>query len=179
MNILFKILPVILISLVFYLLIYNLYPKYQETLSLVKKLNELKNKEKEINALEKLIKVLNQNANLQQILSQKETLNIWLPAEPKIEEIIFSLNGLYQSLNLNFPGTDFSFEEKPKSFHKDILPVKIINFQLLVNLNPNQITPFIDGIEKNTRLMRIKKIILKSTEKAAIDVESYYLPKEQ
>ncbi len=179
MRIFLKIIPVILISIIFYILIYNLYPKYNETIGLVKRLNELKNKEQEIKSLEKLVKTLSSNANIQQLLSQKETLNIWLPRKPKIEELIYSLSGLYQSLGLDFTGTNFSLEQQPKSFNPNILPVGIINFQLSVNLSSEKIVPFIDGLEKNTRLMKIKKVFLNSEGKSMFDVESYYLPEEK
>lgn len=178
MNILIKILPVILISIVFYLLIYNLYPKYQETITLVKKLNELQNKEKEIKALERLIQNLNQNVNLQQLLKQKEVLNVWLPDQPKIEEIIYSLSSSYQALGLNFEGTDFEILKEPKSFNPNILPIKVINFKLKAQLTPDKINSFLDFLEKNTRLMKIKKVFLSPSEDPEIEVESYYLPRE-
>jgi CHASE3 domain sensor protein len=72
MSIFLKLLPIILISIIFYLLIYNLYPKYQELISLTKKLNELQNKEKELNALGKINSNLSQNPNIQQLFPIKK-----------------------------------------------------------------------------------------------------------
>lgn len=178
MNLLIKILPVILISIIFYILVYNLYPKYQETIALVKKLNELQNKEKEIQALERLIQGLNQNVNLQQLVSQKEILNVWLPDQPKIEEIIYSLSNSYQALGLNFEGTDFTFLKEPQSFNTNMLPIKVINFKFKAQLTSDKINGFFDFLEKNTRLMRIKKVFLSPSEASEIEVESYYLPKQ-
>lgn len=177
MNILIKILPVILISIIFYLLVYNLYPKYQETITLVKKLNELQNKEKEIKALEKSIQDLNQNINLKQLINQRDVLNIWLPEQPKIEDIIYSLNFIYQTLGFNFNGTDFVISKEPKSFNSNFLPLGVINFKLSIKISSDKINTFLDLLEKNTRLMKIKRIFLSPTETSEVEVETYYLPK--
>lgn len=177
MNILLKILPVILISIIFYLLIYSLYPKFQETIALVKKLNELQNKQKELNTIEKLIQNLNQNANLQQLLNQKDVLNVWLPEEAKIEELIYTLNIFYQNLGLVFSGANFDMPKDPKSFNPNLSPLKVINFTVPVKLTYDKISSSIDFFEKNTRLMQIKKVFLSAGGDASFQVESYYLPK--
>ncbi len=175
MNILVKLLPVILISIIFYILVYKIYPSYQETIELVKKLNELNNKEKELKLTEKLIQSLEQNANIQQLIANKETLNLWLPSEPKIEELIYSLNGIYKSLGYNFEGAEITIKEEKESFQKNILPIGVIDLKFSVNLSPQSLIEFINNIEKNVRLMKIKKAVL-SPKGSSFDVESYYLP---
>ncbi|GIW67147.1 MAG: hypothetical protein KatS3mg096_015 [Candidatus Parcubacteria bacterium] len=174
MNIFLKLLPIILISIIFYLLIYTLYPQYQKTLSLTKKLNELQNKEKELIALEKLITALSQNANIQQLIANQETLNLWLPQQPKIEEILASLNGIYQTNNLIFRGANINIAEEPKQMNPDVLPVRVINISFSAPLNSGNLISFIEGIEKNVRLMQIKQASL-SPESSEFKVESYYL----
>ena len=176
MNIIIKLLPIILISLIFYVLTNNLYPKYQETIGLVKKLNELKNKEKDLKDLENLIQSLNQNPNIQQLISQKDSLNIWLPKDPKIEEIINSLNALHQSLGIIFKGVDLTISNETKSFNENILPFKVINFRISTNLSEDKIIPFVEFLEKNARLMLIKKAVFYDSGLADLNVESYYLP---
>lgn len=176
MSILTKLLPVILISIIFYLLFYNLYPKYQETLRLVQKLNELKNKEKEINAMEKLIQTFSQNPNIQQLLANREVLSLWLPTEPKIEELIFSLNGIYNLIGQVFKGTDFNVSQEPKTLNQNVLPIKIINFRIQANLKNENFRTFIDAIEKNVRIMVIKKANLLPDKESSFEVESYFMP---
>lgn len=176
MNIFIKILPVILIAFIFYVMIGVIKPSYQETISLTKRLNELNNKKAELESLEKLIRNLEDDPNLQQLLTQRNTLNVWLPQAPNIEELVYTLDGLHKSLGLNFLGTDFKLEGEMKVNPK-VLPVKKIKFQLSLNLPPELINQFIAGIEKNARLMVIKSIILKKNGKSDLDVESYFLPK--
>jgi hypothetical protein len=175
MNIIIKLLPIILIIVIFYLLIYNLYPQYKELINLTKKLNELQNKEKEVNALEKLIQSLSQNPNIQQLITNKETLNLWLPQKPEIETILAYLVGIYQINNLTFKGTDFKLIEEPKIYNSNVLPVKIISYNLEAKLNNTNLISFIEALEKNTRLMVIKKADIDSKGEARFEVESYYL----
>jgi Tfp pilus assembly protein PilO len=175
MSIFFKLLPIILLSLIFYILVYNLYPKYQELISLAKKLNELRNKEKELNALLKLIQALSQNPNIQQLISNKEVLNLWLPQEPKIEEILAFLVSIYQMNNLVFKGTNLSLPKEPKSYNPNVLPVKVINFSLEAELDNSNLLSFIEALEKSSRLMVIKKAGISSDKKSQIEVETYYL----
>jgi hypothetical protein len=175
MNVILRLLPIILLSIIFYLLIYDLYPKYQELINLTKKLNELQNKEREINALLKLIQAIFQNPNIQQLISNKEILDLWLPQEPKIEDILASLFGIYSLNNLVFKGTDFNILEEPKVYNQNVLPVKVINFSLEAGLNNSNMISFIESLEKNVRLMTIKKAKISSTEASDFEVESYYL----
>jgi len=178
MNILIKLLPIILISIIFYLLISNLYPYYQQTIDLAKKLNELQNKEKEIDTLEKLKNSLAQNPNVQQLLANKEILNLWLPDQPKIEELIAFLNGIYQANNFVFEGTEFEILKEPKVLNPNVLPLKVINFNLQAKLDNNNLMSFIDGLEKNVRIMVIKKAKLSATEGSSFEVESYFISSE-
>jgi hypothetical protein len=175
MSVFLKILPIILVSIIFYLLMYDLYPKYQELINLTKKLNELQNKEREINAILKLIQTLSQNPNIQQLISNRKILDLWLPQEPKIENILASLVGIYQLNNLVFKGTDFNILEEPKVYNQNALPVKIISFSLKAELAKDNLNGFINALEKNTRLMTIKKAKISSTEASEFVVESYYL----
>jgi len=175
MSIILRVLPIILISIIFYLLIYNLYPKYQELISLAKKFNELQNKEKEISDLEKLIQATEQNPNIQQLINNKEVLNIWLPQEPKTENILAFLNGIYQLNNFIFRGMDFRVTGESRVYNQNVLPVKIISYDLNVNLNNNNLMSFIDEIEKNARLTTIKKADIASNGASSFAVESYYL----
>jgi len=178
MSILTKLLPVILISIIFYLLIYNLYPRYQQTIDLVKKLNELKNKEKEINTLEKLRNSLAQNPNVQQLLANKEILNFWIPDKPRIEDLIASLNGVYQANNLVFKGTKFQVIDEPKVFNPNVLPLRVINFTLQAKLDNSNLLNFIDGLERNVRIMVIKKAKLSAVGDSEFEVESYFISSE-
>lgn len=171
-----KILPVLLISIIFYIIFYDIYPKFKETLELVKKFNELTNKKNEIESLENLISSLQQNSYIQQLLSQKNVLNIWLPSESKIEEIIYGLNIFYQSLGLSFKGVDFNVIEEPKIFNDNLLPVNVVNLKISLPLQESQILSFIDYFEKNARLMSIKKAFFSVNENDSFDVEVYYLP---
>jgi hypothetical protein len=175
MSVFLKILPIILVSIIFYLLMYDLYPKYQELINLTKKLNELQNKEREINALLKLIQALSQNPNIQQLIANRAILDLWLPQEPKIEDILASLVGIYSLNNLVFKGTDFNILEEPKVYNQNVLPVKVINFSLEAGLNNSNMISFIESLEKNVRLMTIKKAKISSTETSDFVVESYYL----
>ncbi len=176
MNIFSKLLPIILISIVLYLLFYNLYPRYQEALRLAQKLNELKNKEREINTMEKFIQTLSQNANIKQLIENKEVLDLWLPRESKIEELIYFLHGIYNINGDVFKGTDFQISSESKSLNPNILPIKVVDFKLQANLKLENLPTFIDGLEKSVRLMKIKKANLYPDKTLTFDVESYYLP---
>ncbi len=176
MNILTKILPIILISIVFYLFIYNVYPKYQDVLSAVKKINELKNQEKEIDLNIKLIQSLNQNQNIQQLLNNKTLLNAWLPLRPNIEEIIYFIAFNFQNLGLNLGSIDFKIEEENLKFNENVLPVGV----LVISLNGNfadRANEVIKLIESSARILKIKSVKLNKAGKADIEVESYYLLK--
>jgi hypothetical protein len=175
MNIFIKLLPIILVSIIFYLLLYNIYPKYKELISLAKKFNELKNKEKEMNALEKLTQALSQKPNIQQLINNKEILDLWLPQEPKIEDILASLVGIYSANNIVFKGTDFNIDKQPKIYNQNVLPVKVISFNLSAELGSNNLMNFINAIEQNIRLMNIKKAKISSSGPSDFTVESYSL----
>lgn len=176
MRIIFKLIPVILISVILYLFVYDLYPKYQELLASAQKLNELKNREEEINALENLIKSLENNANIQQILLNRERINYWLPVKPEAENIVFTLYNLYTSLGLDFPGTDFQLSEEETFLIPQLLPVRTINFNLKIKPS-NNFLDFIKGIEDSVRVMVIKKAVIKP-EESNFEIESYYLKSE-
>lgn len=175
MNILIKLLPIILILTVFYIFFTDLYPKYQEILTLVQKLNELKNKEKEISSTEELIKSL-ENNDLIKVFSQKrELLDAWLPQEPKIEELLIYFGSLYNAFSLSAQLPKIT-DDSEKRFYQEILPIKTLTF----NLNFPTLTNyelFVSNLEKNVRLMRIKKINLNSK---GVDLlgETYYLQKQ-
>jgi Tfp pilus assembly protein PilO len=178
MNLVIKLLPIILITVVFYVLIYDLYPKYQGVMDLIKKLNEFHNKEVELDTLQKLIQSISQNPNVQQLINNKDVLDIWLPQEPKIEEVYGSLVGIYQLINLPFKEAEIKISPDPKFFNDNVLPVKVINISLSANLNNNNLISFIDGIERNARLMVIKKANISSEDVSKFEVESYYLHSE-
>jgi len=175
MNILFKLLPIILVSVIFYLLIYDLYPQYQELINLTKKLNELQNKEKEINALEKLIRDVSNNPNIRQLIDNKEVLELWLPQKLKIEDILASLVGIYNVNNLIFKRADFQIESEAKVYNQNVLPVKIININLSTELRSDNLINFVSMLEKNARLMTIKKAKISSVGLSNFVVESYSL----
>lgn len=179
MAIFLKILPIILITAIFYVLIYDLYPTYQQTITLVKKINELENKEKQIANLRELLATLRLNVNIQQLVKIKDNLNAWLPNSPNIDELISSLYAIYQMNGLVFKGTDFRLQGDPISYNKNVLPFKIISFNLSANLNSTNLLPFIEAIENNVRLMVIKRAKLSPTEPSQFYVESYYLSKEK
>lgn len=175
MSIIFKLLPIILVSIIFYLLMNDLYPKYQELINLTKNLNELQNKEKKINELERLIRAFSENPNIQQLVTNREVLDLWLPLEPKIEYILAFLAGIYQINNLTFQGTEFNIVNEPKVYNQNILPVRIIEFSLQAELNKDNLISFIDNIEKSSRLMVIKQAKIFPDDKSSFLVESYYL----
>jgi hypothetical protein len=174
MSVIIKLLPIILISIVFYLLIYNLYPKYQELINLTKKLNELQNKEREINTLQKLIQTIAQNSNIQQLIANRTVLDLWLPQELKIEDIFASLVGVYQINNLVFKGVNIDIVSEPMVYNQNILPVKVIHLSFEAPLNNTNLLSFIEALEKNTRLMTIKKARI-SSNLSQFEVDSYYL----
>jgi hypothetical protein len=175
MNFLIRILPIVLIIFVFYFLIYDLYPRYQEVIDLSKKLNALKNKEKEIAKLEELRDSLSKNTNLKFFIDQKDILNLWIPEEPKTEELIASLNGIYQINGLIYKGTNFNIAKAAKQINPNVLPLGTINFGLQVKLSNANFINFISAIERNSRLMIIKKANLSQGGDTQIEVESYFL----
>lgn len=176
MKILIKILPIILISLIFYIFIYNIYPKYQDLLALTQRLNELKNQEEELKSIENLLTSLENNVNIRELLINRERLNFWLPIEPEVENILLIVNNLYSSLDLSFKGTDFSFADEPVVLVSQVMPVRKINFGLKIEPSKNFLE-FIDGLEKSVRLIVIKKTVV-TPKDANFQVESYYLKPE-
>lgn len=176
MNLIIKLLPIVLLLTIFYLFFTDLYPKYQELLSLVQKFNELKIKDKEIASAEDLIKSL-ENNQLIKIFSEegkKDLLEVWLPSEPKKEELLIYLTSLYNAFSL--PAVLPAISDGPKkSFYQEILPVKTLVFSLgYPDLKHYEL--FIDTIEKNVRLMKIKNLTL-NPQGVNLVVETYYLPK--
>ncbi len=178
MNLLLKMLPLILVGIIFYVMNNYLYPKYQETIQLAKRFNELKNKEIELDNLQRLINSLNQNVTLRQLMGQTSTLDVWLPTEPKIEEIIYYLASGYQNFALSFPGADFKITENTQQFEEFILPRSAINFTLTAQLNSDKLNEFINYLEQSARLMIIKKAILSPLEPSKFEVETYFLPRK-
>jgi hypothetical protein len=175
MSLLFKILPAILLIVIFYYLVYNLYPKYQELISLSKKINEMQNELKELESIELAIQSMAQNANIQQLINNKEVLDLWLPQEPKLEELLASVVGIYGTTNIVFKGTDFEILNETKSYNPNILPLKVIKFKLTANLTTANLLSFLEGLEKNVRLMVIKRAEINRGEPSNFEVESYYL----
>lgn len=173
MNILIKLIPIILLSIILYIFVYNIYPQYGNLLASVKKLNQLKNQEEEIKNLKNLIGNLENNANIKTILANKEIVNTWLPIKPEIENILLTLNNLYSSLGLKFLGTDFSLSEQPTVVVSQVIPVKTINFNLKIE-SSKDFLKFIDSLEKNVRLMKIKRVQV-TPEETNLEVETYYL----
>ena len=176
MNIFFKILPVILISMVFYILIYNLYPEYQEVLQTIKKLNELKNKEIEINNVQELIKKLTDNENIKSLLQSSSNLDLLLPQDPKVEYLTAFLFNLYSSNELIFKGMNFGISKEAKYFNNNVLPVSTINFEISVEKPYSELSKITSAIENNVRLMRIKRAFIEP-EKFGLLIETYYFPK--
>jgi hypothetical protein len=177
MNILIRLLPIILIIVVFYLLFYNIYPLYQQTINLAQQLNQLQNKEKEIDSLEKLKNSLIQNPNIKQLLANKETLNLWIPETPKIEELVFYLNGIYQENNLVFKGAEFKISEQPKVVNQSVLPLQVINFSLNAKLTNDNLINFLNGLERSVRIMVVKRAKL-TRDESQLEVESYFISPE-
>jgi hypothetical protein len=178
MNIFAKLLPIILLSFIFYILIYNIYPKYQETISLVKQINELKNKIKKIESIEKFLQSLNQNNYLQEIYKQKNLLDLWLPTKLQFDSIVASLVGIFQA-NL-FPLKSFQIEIQPDPFYynNSVLPVKKVNIKFTTQINNQNLMNFLNSFEQNMRLMSFKKVKISSSESSEFIVETYYLSTE-
>lgn len=176
MSVLVKILPIILAGFIFYFLAYNVYPSYREVISLTQKLNELNLKLEEIKSIENLLKNLNNNPNIQVLIKSKDTLEAWVPSSPKIEEIAYSLSGIYSSNGLVLSGFNFSIEKVATST-QNYIPLNKINITLDAKGGEDQFLNIIDSIEKNIRLMSIKRVNL-SKEKMGLEVESYFLPKQ-
>lgn len=175
MNILIKLLPIILLLTIFYLFFTDLYPKYQEILASVQKLNELKNKEKEISSTEELIKSLENNELIKVFSEKRELLDVWLPQEPKREELLIYLGTLYNAFSL--PSQLPAIADGPeKRFYQEILPIKTLTFNLnFPTLNNYEL--FVGNLEKNVRLMRVKKMNL-NPKGVDLVVETYYLQKQ-
>lgn len=174
MSIIIRTLPLILISIIFYVFVYNLYPQYKSVLDLTKRINELKNIEKELDLNLKLFQSLNQSPNIKQLLSNKKLLNAWLPLKPNVEEIVFFLDQTTQNLGLKLNSINFSVKEKGQSFNSNILPIIPVN----VSFNGffgDKILDLIKSIESSTRILIIKNINLEKDGKVNIEVESYYL----
>jgi hypothetical protein len=178
MSIIIKLLPIILLLTIFYLFFTDLYPKYQELLSLVKKFNELKIKEKEVISAEELISSLEKN-ELIKVFSEngrKDLLEVWLPSEPKKEELLIYLGSLYNAFAL--PASLPAIGDGPeKNFYQEILPVKTLVFSLDYPTLKNY-EFFVDTLEKNVRLMKVKNLKL-TPQSVNLTVETYYLPKNQ
>jgi hypothetical protein len=178
MSLFIKLLPVVFLSIILSILFNNLYPKYKLLIEATKNLNEATNKKVELSNIEKLIQAISQNANIQQLVNNKEVLDLWLPQEPKTEDILLSLIGIYQSQGFIFSGVNFNFGEI-KNYNPNVLPVRTINFELSLQFNKdnykNDLSNFISSLEQNTRLMNIKQVSLTPDGKAKFVVESYYL----
>lgn len=189
MRFFINLLPLILIVIILVVFINQLIPEYKKTIELAQKLNELNNKERDLNELENIVNQLKGERAISSLMARKETLEAWLPREPKIKEIIFFFHTTYQELGLGiFPGANFNIEKKEKYLiNTNILPVGTINFSLsFENVDLSKIQEFISAIEKSTRFMKINKLNLNLGEKGGlkseIEVESYYLitsPKEE
>lgn len=176
MRVIIKFIPIIFIIIIFYIFAYDIYPKYKNLLVSVKKFNELKNREEEIKNLENFITTLKSNPNIQAILNNRKTINYWLPVKPEVDNIIFTIYNLYNSAGLTFYGADFNLSKEPTILVSQVLPVKTIKFNLKIQPSDNFLQ-LIDGIEKSTRLMIIKKAVIKPDE-SNFEVESYYLKEE-
>ncbi|MCS7200891.1 MAG: hypothetical protein NZ822_01945 [Patescibacteria group bacterium] len=173
MTIIIRLLPIILLCIIFYIFFTDLYPKYQEILKSVQKLNELRIKEREISSTENLIKSLENNQLIASFSKRKDLLNIWLPTQPNQEELLIYLTGLYNAFSLpaNLPVIN---EGGEKRFYQEVLPIKILNFGLKYP-SSNNYQLFVDTLEKNVRLTRIKDLRLTPKE-VELGVETYYFP---
>ncbi len=174
MSILSKIIPIILVVVIFYLFAYNIYPKYQNILTAIKKMNELKNKEKELDLNLELIQSLSQNPNIQQLLNNRSLLNAWLPLKPNIEEVIYFFHLNMRNLGLSLDSFNFGVSNEKISFNENVLPVQTITFSFSGNFG-NQFDKVIDLIESYVRILNIQNISLSKNGNMNIEVEGYYL----
>ena len=175
MTFIIRVLPIILISIIFYLLFYEVYPSYQETINLTKKIKEIEAKENQLRAIIELLATLKQNANIKNLMALKNNLDSWIPSNYNIDELISSLYGIYNTHGLAFKGTDFRILDEEKVYNPSVLPLKVITFNLTADLNPNNIMSFINAIEKNVRIMVIKKAKIIANQPSEFYVESYYI----
>jgi hypothetical protein len=182
MRIFINLLPIILISLIAYVFVKNLIPEYQRTISLAQEINKLNNREKDLKELERIINELSKDKNIAKLIERKETLEVWLPREPQITEIIAYFVNTYRTLGIGeFPGTNFNISKEEKYFVSPfVLPISFITFSLSFdNLDMNKIQEFISYIDKSSRIMKIKKADFSIDEKGNIKsnfiVETYYL----
>jgi Tfp pilus assembly protein PilO len=175
MSLILRLLPIVLISFIFYFLAYNLYPSYQELISLAKEENSLKNKKAELESLIGIKNSLSQGVDIKQFLSKREVINLWIPTEPKIEELIAFLTGIYQAHGLVFKGTQFAVAKNSKSLNPNILPIGVVSFNLQTKLNYSDLVNFIKDIENSARIISIKKASLVDTGEASMVVESYFV----
>jgi len=183
MRIFLNLIPVILITLIAYVFSSMLLPTYKQTISLAREFNKLRNQEKDLIELERIINELNKDRNISSLLAQKETLETWLPREPKITEIIAYLVNTYRVLNLGeFPGSNFNISKEENYFVSPyVLPVSTVNFGLsFEKIDLAKLQEFVSYIDKSSRLMEINKASLSWNEKennlnANFEVGAYYL----
>lgn len=182
MRIFINLIPVILISLIAYFFINDLVPQYRRTISLAQEINKLNNRERDLKELERIINELSRDKNIAKLIERKETLDLWLPREPKIIEIIAYFVNTYRILNLGeFPGTNFSIsKEENYLISPFVLPISSVTFNLSFdNIEMKKIQEFISYIDNSSRIMKIKKADLSVDEKGNIKsnftIEAYYL----
>jgi hypothetical protein len=175
MSILPKLIPIILLSIIFYLFIYDLYPKYQEILKTAQRLNELKNQEKELDLNLQLVQNIKQNPNIQELLKNKNLLNAWLPLKPNVEEALYFFYLSFQKLGFNLlDSININISESALSLNANVLPVSSIQISLSGSFG-NQIKEVIKLIESSTRILKIKKLNVNKDGKVNMEVEGYYL----
>jgi len=178
MNILIKLLPIILISTIFYLLIYNVYPLFKEIIALEKKLNQLRDREKEINALEKFVNQLEANENIKSLLAIKDNLDEWLPKDPKTDHLIYTFYNIFKETGLGSENLNFQVGSEDIYFHKNVLPVR--NISMSFNFNSlDKAIRFIKIIENNVRIMSVKEVSFSKNGESQLVVEAYHLSVKQ
>lgn len=176
MNNIIKFIPTLLFLFIAYFLFYKIYPAYQNTYQLVQKFNELKSREEQVKAIEASLEELKNTETLQTLIKRRSSLNNWIPPEPKIEELYFSLAAIFSSANMNFKGFSFNIEEEKNSSY--ILPLKVIRFNLDIQGNEDQVLKIVKAIESNVRIMKIRKFSFNRDKKASLEVEAYFLPEK-
>jgi hypothetical protein len=175
MNVLIKLLPVILISIIFYLFIYNIYPLFKDIIALEKKFNQLRDREKEIESLENFVKELEKNQNIKSLLDIKDNLDEWLPKDPKTDHLIYTFFNIYKETGLGSENLNFQVSNQDISFNRNVLPVKPIS--MFFNFDSiDKAFRFIKIIENNVRIMLVKDISLSKNGEARLSVETYYMP---
>jgi len=182
MRIFINLIPIILLSIIAYFFFYDLLPAYRETISLAKEINKLNNREKELNELQRIVEELNREPKISQLLNYKQTLEIWLPREPKTEEILAYLVNTYRLLNLgDFPGTSFNESQTEHYLISPyLLPVGKITFRLdFKNIELTKLQEVVSLLEKSGRFLKINKANLDLTDRglinSSLEVEGYYL----